>query len=60
MESVLFGIFRVKLLTKNEEPGSPGPNTRFMEAHCHIFLINLVYRFLRFDIPSISLDILGI
>ena len=30
------------------------------EADFHIFLINLVYRFFRFDIPSISLDILGI
>ena len=31
-----------------------------MEANCHMFLINLEYRFLRFDIPSISLDILDI
>ena len=31
-----------------------------MEADRHIFLINLVYRLFRFDIPSISLDILGI
>ena len=31
-----------------------------MEADCHIFLINLVYGFFQFDIPSISLDILGI
>ena len=29
-----------------------------MEADCHIFLINLLYRFFGFDIPSISLDIL--
>ena len=31
-----------------------------MEAGCHIFIICLVYRFFRFDILSISLDIPGI
>ena len=31
-----------------------------MEADCHIFLINLVYPYFRFDIPSISPNILGI
>ena len=31
-----------------------------MEANCNIFLINLVHQFFRFDIPSISLDILSI
>ena len=31
-----------------------------METDCPIFLINLVYWFFRFDIPSISLDILRI
>ena len=31
-----------------------------MEADYRIFLINLVYRYFRFDIPSIPPDILGI
>ena len=31
-----------------------------MEANCHMFLINLVYRYFRFDIPSMSPDILGV
>ena len=31
-----------------------------MEPDCHIFLIYLVYRFFRFDIPSVSLDTLVI
>ena len=31
----------------------------FMEVDCHIFLINLVYRYFRFDIASILPDILG-
>ena len=31
-----------------------------MEADCHIFLINQVYWYFRFDMPSISPDILGI
>ena len=31
-----------------------------MEVDCHIFLINLVYRYFRFGIASISPDILGI
>ena len=32
----------------------------FMKDDCHIFLINLVYQFFQFEIPSLSLDILGI
>ena len=31
-----------------------------MEVDCHIFLINLLYRFFHFDIGSMSLDILDI
>ena len=31
-----------------------------MKADCHIFSINLVYQFFQFNIPSMSLDILGI
>lgn len=33
---------------------------RSLWADCHMFLINLVYRFFRFGIPRVSLDILGI
>ena len=36
------------------------PSRKYMEAGCHIFLIYLVYRFFRFDMPNISLDISGI
>ena len=38
----------------------PWQKVKFLEAGCHIFLIYLVYCFFRFDIPSISLDILCI
>ena len=31
-----------------------------MDTDCHIFLIYLVYRFFRFQISSIALDIIGI
>ena len=31
-----------------------------MEADCRMLFVNLIYRFFRFDIPSISLDILDI